>query len=232
MTEGEVREILISRLSSTSEYVGATFIFEMFLDNFSRRADLIVVGDKLSVFEIKSDRDTLDRLEGQVNSYVRFFEQVTIVCAKKHLSGVLNVVPETVSIWSVNENGKITIVQRSKTQFLRSQVNWLSFLPVDELRTLLRKQGSNTVGNRSDLLNLAKHIPLDIVREYVLSYLKRRNIRIQSLVKKRAEKRSQIISNTVTDEIRLNSFIKNASEFTKAIPRFKSYCSKSSCPSS
>ncbi|MHB1729885.1 MAG: sce7726 family protein [Leptospirillum sp.] len=232
MTEREVRRVLISRLASTEGYAGATFICEMFLDNFSRRADLVVVGDKLSVFEIKSDRDTLDRLEGQVNSYVRFFEQVTIVCAKKHLSGVLNVVPETVSIWSINENGNIAIVRRSKTQFLRSQVNWLSFLPVDELKSLLRQEGGGSIGNRSDLLNLAKHIPLDIAREYVLNYLKRRDIRIQSLIKKRAEKRSQIIPNTVTDETRLSSFLKNQSEFTTAIPRLKSYCSKSSCPSS
>src|SRR4051812_41988278 len=102
MTESEIRAALIEKLASTPAGRGAAFITEMFLDSFARRADVVMANGKLAAFEIKSERDTLERLHGQLSTYLRFFEQVTVVCAEKHLEAVKLHVPESVGIIAVS----------------------------------------------------------------------------------------------------------------------------------
>lgn len=67
------------------------------------RVDLAVVNGSLHGYEIKSERDTLARLAGQVETYSRALEFVTIVAAAIHTEEIANVVPEWWGIWKVVE---------------------------------------------------------------------------------------------------------------------------------
>ena len=49
------------------------------------RADIAVVNGLMKGFEIKSERDTLQRLQKQVEAYSRIFDTATIVVAGRHL---------------------------------------------------------------------------------------------------------------------------------------------------
>ncbi|KAA5919700.1 sce7726 family protein [Achromobacter xylosoxidans] len=187
MTEAEIRSALIARLASSPAGVDAAFISELFLDNFSRRADLVMANGKLAVFEIKSSRDTLDRLSGQLETYLHFFEHVTVVCAPKHLAAVVAVVPEGVGVWEAGDDGTLRIVRRARARSLTSKENWVSFLPVDELRALLRMHELRAIGTRDELIREIGGLSLKAVREYVLSYMKRREQRIHSLREQRKE---------------------------------------------
>lgn len=178
MNEDQIRDAVIAKISSTASGAEAAFIAEMFVDRFARRADLVVANGKLAAFEIKSHRDSLERLQGQLESYCRFFEQVTVVCAPRHVQGVKAATSPEIGIWSISDDGQLKSVRSAKVLPQTSTSSWLSFLPVDELRNLLRERRLPRAGRRCDLAEQAKQLPLKDVRSYVLSYLKRREDRI------------------------------------------------------
>ena len=64
------------------------------------RIDLALVNGRLNGFEIKSDQDTLGRLDEQQRLYSKVFDHVTIVLHGAHMSRVLDRVPEW---WGVTQ---------------------------------------------------------------------------------------------------------------------------------
>ena len=62
------------------------------------RLDVAVVNGLLHGYEIKSDRDSLRRLHGQVDVYGRVLDQATLVVGDRYLTAVSDLVP---SWWGV-----------------------------------------------------------------------------------------------------------------------------------
>ncbi|WP_050872384.1 sce7726 family protein [Comamonas testosteroni] len=193
MNELEIKSLLQAKLASSQHGQGAAFVSELFIDEFSRRADLVMANGKLSAFEIKSEKDSLDRLDGQLSTYVKLFEQVTVVCAERHQAGVQNLAPENVGIWLLTAAGSIKVLRRAKTQKQASHGTWLSFLPVDEIRLLLAEHHIPRAGTRDVLLTRASRIEVREVRLYVLDFFKnRRETRIAAkLARSKSTSRSQ-----------------------------------------
>jgi len=223
MTELDIRNAIIAAMSRTTTWASSTFIPEMFVDKFTRRADLVVAGNnKLIVFEIKSERDKLDRLDGQLKSYIRFFEQVTVVCAERHLEGVKANSLSEVGIWAIRKDGSIRKVRKAKSLDQCSTDSWLSFLPVDELRKLLKMHNMKLGRHRHDLLAAADNIPMKAIRKYVLDYLQRRDERIQERVGKKGQGQAATPPS-------IEEYLKTlAQRPMKAIPRTRPHSSKPS----
>ena len=59
----------------------------------SARVDVAVVNGQLHGYEIKSEKDTLQRLPSQQLHYGTVFDRVTIVAGSKHLSKISTLVP-------------------------------------------------------------------------------------------------------------------------------------------
>lgn len=57
------------------------------------RVDIAVVNGRLHGYEIKSDRDTLDRLPGQREVYNNVLDRVTLVVGEIHLDKALKLIP-------------------------------------------------------------------------------------------------------------------------------------------
>lgn len=76
------------------------------------RVDLIVIGDRLEAYEIKSAADSLSRLPMQVQMYSRVFERVTLVCATCHVSRAMGIVPEWWGILEVTPSASSPFFQR------------------------------------------------------------------------------------------------------------------------
>ena len=226
MTELEIRNAIITSMSGTATWANSAFIPEMFVDEFTRRADLVVAGNKLVAFEIKSERDKLNRLDGQLKSYTRFFEQVTVVCAERHLEGVEANSFSEVGIWTVGNDGSIRKVRKAKNLEQNSLDSWLSFLPVDELRKILKAHGIKLGRHRHDLLAAAVEISLKAIRKYVLDYLRRRELRIQERVGKKGRDQPLI---PLSVETYLTTL---AQQPLTATPRVRPQPSKSSASSS
>lgn len=71
---------------------------EMGIWSGSVRIDVAVINGELSGFELKSDRDTLDRLPFQADLYSRVFDRVHLVVGARHAEKAAALVP---SWWGV-----------------------------------------------------------------------------------------------------------------------------------
>ena len=58
------------------------------------RIDIAVINGAMHGYEIKSDRDTLERLPEQMNEYNAVFDKLTLVVGKHHLHEAINLVPD------------------------------------------------------------------------------------------------------------------------------------------
>lgn len=79
----------------------------------SNKADLVILNGTSTAYEIKSERDRLDRLEVQVVSYGEVFASVAVLCAEKHLRAVLATVPDFVGVSVLTDRFQISNFRKS-----------------------------------------------------------------------------------------------------------------------
>lgn len=69
----------------------------------SCKADVVVLNGTSTAYEIKSERDSLARLQNQISNYRCVFASVNVVVSKSHLHEVFQVVPEDVGIITLSK---------------------------------------------------------------------------------------------------------------------------------
>lgn len=62
------------------------------------KADVVILNGTSAVYEIKSERDKLDRLERQLYEYLRVFDEVYVITAERHICAVERCIPAEVGI--------------------------------------------------------------------------------------------------------------------------------------
>lgn len=178
--EREIKAALIDRaLESGDLKGGGVIISEMPVELWSRRVDLVVANGKLHAIEIKSDADSLKRLAGQVETYDRLFDKVTVVCGPKTAAVVREQTPEHVGLLVAdNVNGRIVFreVRRGRTQVISDRRALLALLWRREIEALLRKHGVKfeVTAFRDELVGKAAQLPISTIRTAVLSCVKQR----------------------------------------------------------
>ncbi|CAM5775532.1 hypothetical protein LMIY3S_05071 [Labrys miyagiensis] len=75
------------------------------------KADLAILNGTATVYEIKSERDSLARLANQVDNYKRVFAKVYVIASESHVSGVLGVVPDDVGVMMLSSRYRISTVR-------------------------------------------------------------------------------------------------------------------------
>lgn len=96
------------------------------------RVDIAVVNGSIHGYEIKSERDTLARLPGQIDIYNRTLDFVTVVSAPSHVGKIRQIVPRWWGIWTAVANGdgdRLEISRASRPnpnvdQFSLAQLLW------------------------------------------------------------------------------------------------------------
>lgn len=157
------------------------------LDEFSLcagevRIDVAVVNGKLHGVEIKSEADTLTRLEKQANLYGKVFDTLTIVCGRNHLASVLDSIP---SFWGIYvaepcDSGRVELHEIrsvSRNQGVcgnaLAQLLWRA-----ELLGLLERRSCDAKTLRKPRFQLwsalAELYPIDLLKEEVRLILKSR----------------------------------------------------------
>ena len=90
----DIRQVLLKKLSAEYRYDPDTIIIEeLGLCQGEARIDLALVNGFIHGYEIKSERDTLERLPSQIEIYCRTLDTVTIVASSRHLENSKKVVP-------------------------------------------------------------------------------------------------------------------------------------------
>ncbi len=179
LNEGDIKAAVIDKLFSADALTDAVLINEMVVANWSRRADLVVANGKLHAFEIKSDLDSLRRLEGQLETYLHRFDKVTVVSTPKYISLIKESADPRVEIWCANECAQgvaITVARRGVSSNVTNKRILCAYLLKVELVSLLSKQGQVATIDmpRNELEIRAETLSIKCLRAFVLEALKRR----------------------------------------------------------
>ena len=77
------------------------------------KADTVILNGTSTVYEVKSERDSLTRLERQVAAYARVFARVYVIAGEKHVAAVIASVPNDVGVLRLNSRHQISTLQEA-----------------------------------------------------------------------------------------------------------------------
>jgi hypothetical protein len=80
------------------------------------KADVAILNGTATVYEIKSERDSLSRLERQITAYATVFAKVYVIAAESHVQAVAKTVPNFVGILRLNSRHHISTVREAVDQ--------------------------------------------------------------------------------------------------------------------
>jgi hypothetical protein len=113
MRDIDIRKVLLKSFQKQYKNDTDTLIVqELGLCQGNARVDLAIVNGLIHGYEIKSERDTLDRISGQQDIYNKVLDCVTVVAGSCHLSKIKKIVP---TWWGIIEakykKNKLTLVE-------------------------------------------------------------------------------------------------------------------------
>lgn len=154
---------------------------EMGLSAHAARIDIGIINGQLVGYEIKSDRDTLYRLPGQLEVYNQIFDRITVVCGPKHLGKLQGILPKHIGLLVTQKlDGKwnLVVVRESSQNPNRTAYMIASLLWHEEARSLLTKLGLGKGLSRLRRWELwqriAENMTIEQVSHHVRTTLKNR----------------------------------------------------------
>lgn len=183
LLEPEIKAMVLNYLKDKRKLgEGTAIINEFTVDGYSRRVDLVLADRKhLIAFEIKSEADSLHRLDGQTKKYLEYFDKVIIVAASKHINKVMKTVPEHVAVWEVYD-GRIKVKRRGRIIPIADKAKLVDLMKLNELLKLSNKLGlSIKLRNRRSVEEVLENTSLSVLREAALQCIKERFFMTYSL---------------------------------------------------
>jgi len=77
------------------------------------KADIAILNGTATVYEIKSERDSLTRLERQVAAYAKVFARVYVIAGENHVAAVMDSAPKDVGVLRLNSRHRISTVREA-----------------------------------------------------------------------------------------------------------------------
>lgn len=180
----DIRKILLNKFLENPLFINdssTVIIDELDVCLGASIADIAVINGKIHGFEIKSEHDTLERLETQIEFYNEVFDTVTIVLSSKHLSKAIELIPKWWGIYCVESNDTEHYIDIKKEPLLNNSVslfNLCQLLWKPELLNLLIKNGVNKgikSKTRRELARIvANSLEENTIKKYVRQTLKNR----------------------------------------------------------
>ena len=143
MKDLDIRIVLSKFLHDKFVLHDPTFIllYEFGLCQGTARIDMAVINGHIHGFEIKSEQDTLYRLEQQMEVYSKTLDYLTLVTNKKHLRELRHVLPKWCGIMVVNERDEIHQKRVAKLNRNIDPNSLVQLLWRDEAIDILRQLG-------------------------------------------------------------------------------------------
>lgn len=132
MQDKEIRKILIEYLKIQHDK------YRIYQEKSigSSICDLMLVTDKLTGFEIKSDSDNYERLPRQIAAYNHFFDENYIVVGMSHMKSIELRIPDEWGIFAV-EQYEIKLIRSAKPNKSVKRLKQLALLWKIELKNIL-----------------------------------------------------------------------------------------------
>jgi hypothetical protein len=137
LDEGHLKASVLSKLRRDGLINQETPVASEFrLGSAPARADLALFGRTFIGVEIKSQFDTLRRLEAQLSAYGRRFEQSILVVAERHARAIAVESLGSIELWTLDRTGQITVVRKGVV--LQRETGFASLMTLEERRRFLR----------------------------------------------------------------------------------------------
>lgn len=106
------------------------------------KADLVILNGTATVYEIKSERDSLSRITNQVANYRKVFAAVNVITSSNHIDAVLETVPQDVGVLCLSNRYRIQTEREALVKPERiCPITALDSLRSNEAQIVLRKLG-------------------------------------------------------------------------------------------
>ncbi len=184
LSDIDIRQALIEEIKKiNSKHKNPSFriIEELTICDGDARVDIAVANGRLCGYEIKSDRDTLERLPHQIECYNTTFDRMTIVVGEKFNEKILAEVPEWwgIKVAYINKFGNVSFknIRNCKNNSSQEVYRISQLLWKEELLELLRQYNIKGLSNKSRLKMrdiAADTISLKEIRKYTINKLKTR----------------------------------------------------------
>ncbi len=157
-------------------------IDELGLNHGKCRADIAVVNGQFVGYEIKSNNDSLRRLEEQVKSYNAVFDKVSIIVGDRYINSIQNYIPEwwgvIVSVRGPRGAINFDIIRKTRANTSIDPISIAQLLWRDEAAEILsqKKLLPKILRQPRNILyeQLVYLLTVDELRKIVRDYLKRR----------------------------------------------------------
>lgn len=176
LDDKEIRLTLISRLST---YKDCKVFQEVTVPSGKARADIVAVNGHVVAYEIKSDFDSIKRLENQIQEFDKSFEMNYVVVGVKYSKSISNIVPD---YWGIiiaektkQNTTKLKFLRRAKINPNLSFKNFISFLTAEEVKKIASMEeylGKKL--SKSKIRSLFKQEIIKLLDENLPKYLKLR----------------------------------------------------------
>lgn len=118
------------------------------------KADLAILNGTATVYEIKSERDSLSRLHRQIDAYQRVFERVYVIAGERHVREVLDSTDHAIGVLRLSSRYQISTVREAMDRPDRiCPMTVLGSLRANEARLLLETLGIDV----ADVPNTRRH---------------------------------------------------------------------------
>lgn len=146
-TEIEIKALVLNKLLKQGAIGNSSLIFnEMNLAGKERRVDLgYLTNNRIVAIEIKSEKDTLARLLGQISGYRKYFDKIILVVASKFTESAMLLTDSDIEVWEVGR-GQIKVIRRGKMIKDIDKRNYLDLMTKREVKLLARSQKINHSG--------------------------------------------------------------------------------------
>jgi hypothetical protein len=196
--DADIRRALLQRLVVRDPSV--SILHELPLDRGQRRADIVCVNGHLAGFEIKSDRDSLARLPGQVASYDAVFDYNTIVLSGRLLSASMQKVPDWWGVMLFKGNAeslKLTSVRRARRNCNQDKWALTRLLWKNECGEALRIAGICITRDQPvvEYWKLLMDMPLGFIRASVRRAFKLRRVPVSACLQTQDDDSNSISPN-------------------------------------
>lgn len=147
MRDSDVRGLLLEHLHRLHiDEPDTRIVDELDLCNGAARVDVAVLNGRLTGWEIKSPRDRLDRLPGQVTYYSKVCDEAWLVTDRTHLEAALGILPTWWGVLTIDvaANGPALVQHRAAAENPRVEPeSVVRLLWRDETMALLNEHGAD-----------------------------------------------------------------------------------------
>ena len=78
------------------------------------KADVVILNGTSTVYEIKSEYDSFNRLENQINSYLKVFDHINVITSDSQITKLQTLLPENIGIMVLTNRNTIKTIRESE----------------------------------------------------------------------------------------------------------------------